>query len=213
MRTCRTTETMAILAAGAIILGVVFGRGMAPSPDKSLHRAIGKELAVEALKQLRGSGQITLITRDTENFHQPALDLLVEAFTKEIRRGKAVIGATQSLQVDPLRPLEVPPGDFFETIRRAPAGNVIVSLLGPPVLTEEQRKQLGTIKPRIVAFCPGSIPEYINLGQLFAAGLLHAAIISRPGPSASGKAGRESFDQLYMKLLEPQSTPSPRSPL
>jgi hypothetical protein len=104
------------------------------------------------------------------------------------------------VQTDPLRPVDVPPGDFFELIRKSPSGHVIVSLLGPPVLTEEQRNKLGRVLPKVVALCSGSLAETVDLRQLFNAGLLHAAVISRPVSSFAAEKAQKSpqgFDQLY----------------
>src|SRR5207249_10552895 len=134
-------------------------------------------------------------------FKQPAADIQLNSFKKELRRGGGTIAATQLIQVDPLRPLEVPPGDFFEWIRKAPPGSVIVSFMGPPLLTEEQRSQLGVIKPKIVAFCSGNLPDYVDLRALFDRQLLHAAVVSRRNsepPPSKAKAWTGSFDQLYM---------------
>jgi hypothetical protein len=113
------------------------------------------------------------------------------------------LGVAHLIQVDPLRPVAVPPGDFFELIRRSSAEHVLVSLLGPPLLTEEQRNRLGRVKPKIVAFCSGSVAENIHLRQLFDAGLLHAAIVNKP-PSATAIGNHQSvpdtFDQLYLAV-------------
>ena len=190
-----------------------------PRVDRNLHATIGKALAKEALGLLGKGGQITLITRDTEAFPQPALDVLLASFRREVRRAHATIAATQLVQADPLRPVDVPPGDFFELIRRSPSENVIVSLLGPPLLTAEQRDKLGRVKPKVVAFCSGSLAEMIDLRQLFSAGLLHAAVISRPGaPFEADKPPKtpREFGELYgiLKAADLSTWPSaPRSPL
>lgn len=200
------TQTQ-IVAGGFACLALVaiwwFNGERGPRVDSKLHAAIGKALARQALDLSGGSGQITVITRDTEAFKQPAIDILLESFNREIRRGNGAVAATHLIQVDPLRPIQVPPGDFFEWIRRAPAGSVIVSLLGPPLLPEEQVNQLGAIKPRIVAFCPGNLVDYVDFRMLFERQLLHAAVISRPNvPSSQLNAvGRpQSFDQLYARV-------------
>jgi len=142
-----------------------------------------------------------VIARDTATFKQPAAEIQWNSFKEEIRRANVTIGAAQFLQVDPLRPLQVPPGDFFEMIRKTPAGNVVVSFMGPPLLTEEQRGQLGTLKPKIVAFCPGGLVDAIDLRALFDQQLLHAAVVSRrdSGRSPPGDKGfADSFDRLYL---------------
>jgi len=141
-----------------------------------------------------------VITRDTASFKHPETELQVRSFTKAVTAAHATITATQSLQVDPLRPIEVPPGDFFEWIRKTPAGSVIVSFMGPPLLTEAQIVQLGEIKPRIVAFCPGILVEQVDLRRLFERNLLHSAVISRrdrPKVAARPKDTQGWFDASF----------------
>jgi hypothetical protein len=146
-------------------------------------------------------GQLKVIARDTAAFKQPAADIQLQSFKKEIRRAGVAIAAMQLLQVDPLRPLEVPPGDFFESIRRAPSGSVIVSFMGPPLLSDEQRGELGGAKARIVAFCSGDLADHVDLRALFDQQLLHAAVVSRRSVAdAPNSRPAESFDQLYMSV-------------
>jgi hypothetical protein len=181
--------------------------------DRRLHSDIGRALAREALRVLPPGGQITVITRDTAAFPQPALDILLRSFLQEIHREADVAVATHALQLDPLRPVEVPPGDFYELIRRSNTGRVIVSLLGPPVLTSEQRAALGTVKPKVIAFCSGHLAQALDLDALFRAGLLQAALVARPAPSvpASGPAGEAgAFERLYTVVrAEPARVPEP----
>ena len=204
MRNRKSTEIAAVLttcvALAVIILSLC---EFAPRFDRTLHAAIGTALAKEAVGLVGPGGQIKVIARDTKAFPQPALDLLLESFTREVRRAGATMVATQAIQTDPLRRVEIPSGDFFELLRRSTAEQVIVSLLGPPLLSEEQRKQLGRVKPKVVAFCSGELGEQLELRPLFDAGLLHAAVVSRRvSPVALGTAHKTSctFDQLYQTV-------------
>src|SRR5262245_21199435 len=201
MRNCKSTEIASVLSASLALAAIFFSaHQFAPRVDRKLHAAIGRALAKEALSLLGPGGKITVITRDTKAFPQPAIDVLLESFRRELRRADATLGATQLIQVDPLRPVAVPSGDFFELIRRSSAEHVIVSLLGPPLLTEEQRNRLGRIRPKIVAFCSGSVAENIPLRQLFDAGLLHAAIVNRPSSTGNHQKAPDTFDQLYLAV-------------
>src|SRR2546428_4332542 len=120
MRQNKSTEIVAILSASAALIAVfLVSCELPPQTDRKLHTAIGKALAQEALT-LSGQGrQITVITRDTETFRQPAIVALFESFQKEVHRANATIAATQFVQTDPLRPVDIPAGDFFELIRRS----------------------------------------------------------------------------------------------
>jgi len=204
MRRTKLSEkfsALVIITAVLIVLG--FTCELPPRTDRRLHETIGKVLARQALDLTDPAGQIIIITRDTEAFPQPAIDILLASFQKEVRRVRAHISRVQRIQVDPLRPVEVPSGDFFELMRRAPIGCVIVSFLGPPLLSEQQVAQIAPNKPKVVAFCSGASAEMIDLAHLFDNGLLHAAVISRP--VASIRAARPqkvptSFDDLYVSV-------------
>ena len=177
--------------------------GWPPRIEAKPHAASGWVLAQQALSLLGPGGQITVITRDTASFKNPALDIQRDSFTKAIRQARAPIASIQALALDPLRPVEVPAGDFFELIRTAPAGSVIVSFMGPPLLTDAQRRQLKEIKPRIVAFCSGSISDRVDLRGLFNQGLLHAAVVSRrnAGPASSRSRNRmEWFNASFLAV-------------
>ncbi len=204
MRNQKLIEGISITATlGAVLAMLLSSYHWPPRIDRPLHRAIGTALAKQALGLLGPQGQILVIARDTEAFPQPAIDVALDSFEREVRRAKSKAATIERLQVDPLRPVEVPPGDFFELIRRVPTGHVIVSLLGPPLLTADQVKRLGTTRPKIVAFCSGSVAEQLDLSRLFDAGLLHAALVSRPmAQQRSGESATppNTFDQLYVRV-------------
>src|SRR5439155_6655646 len=125
---------------------------------------------------------------------------LLKTFQQEIRRAGDIKVGIQIVQLDPLRPVEVPPGDFYELIRRSTADRVIVSLLGPPVLTGEQWDALGRVKPKIIALCSGNLAETLDLRELFSAGLLHVALINRrasPVTVDTPPNSSSTFDRLY----------------
>ena len=187
MRNRISTDIVAILTASTALAAIILSSWeFGPPVDRKLHSEIGRVLAKEALSLLRPGGQITVITRDTEAFPQPALDILLKSFQQEVRRGGKITVGTQTIQLDPLRPVEVPPGDFYELIRRSTAERIIVSFLGPPVLSKEQRGALGRVKPKIIAFCSGNLAETLDLSELFSAGLLQVALINRPASPATG---------------------------
>lgn len=201
MRDSKPMNALALLVTAGAGVGLWLGiAGLPARPDRKAAEASGWAMAQEAVRHLKEGGRLLVIERDTDAFKHPEADYQSRAFAKAVRQAGGSIAAVQALQLDPLRPPEVPPGDFFELIRRAPAGSVIVSFMGPPLLSAEQRAQLGTIKPRIVAFCPGAMPNQIDLRILFDAGLLHTAVISRPpprrpGPEPGHPQGR--FDRHY----------------
>lgn len=187
-----------LVIAGAAAVWLSVTQSFPPSADRALHREIGETLAHEALARLAKDAEITVITRDTADFPQPALDQLMAGFTRTVRQANARIGTVRPLEVDPLRLVEVPSGDFVSLLRRAKPGDVIVSLMGPPLLTPDDQRQLGPVRARVVAFCPGALPAQIDLRRLFADGLIHAAVVNRPARTDSAAKPRAlNFDQSY----------------
>ena len=212
-----TIALVLLLGAWTTFFGVTtLGR---PRLDTKLHRDIGRALAQEAVKLLTATGRLTVVTRDTSSFPQPAMELALASFRQEIQRSGATIADIQTIEVDPLRPVEVPPGDFFQLLRHGAVGDVIVSFMGPPLLDEEQRATLGEVKPKIVAFCSGGPSDLLNLRWFAEQKLLHAAIIGRlPKTLTIGMTGNKtprevSFDQLYLRvgLAELLKLPDPTS--
>src|SRR5437667_3858668 len=126
MRNRISTDIVAILTASTALAAIILSSWeFGPPVDRKLHSEIGRVLAKEALSLLRPGGQITVITRDTEAFPQPALDVLLKTFQQEIRRAGDIKVGIQIVQLDPLRPVEVPPGDFYELIRRSTADRLL----------------------------------------------------------------------------------------
>jgi hypothetical protein len=166
-------------------------------------------MAQQALRLLQPGGQVILIARDTTTFENPATDVQLASFRNTLRKAHVTVGLTRLLQVDPLRPLEVPSGDFQELIRKAPKGSVIVSFMGPPpLLSSAQRQHLEETRPAIVAFCPGSLPDRVNLPALFEQGLLQAAVISRRNPPASDatpKGLQGWFDHAFVGITSAEA--------
>jgi hypothetical protein len=126
----------------------------------------------------------------------------MESFTRGVNQSKSLKLTTRLIQVDPLRPLQVPPGDFFELLRKSTPGSVIVSLMGPPVLSDEQRAQLGAVKAKIVAFCPGNLTDHVDLRPFFERQLLHAAVVSRrfPTDGSTMKTPPVAYEDLYVSV-------------
>lgn len=215
MRNSPPIQITAILV-GVVAVGILlcFIPGFGPGVNSKLHANIGRALAGHAVDLASPGSQVILITRDTDNFKQPAADILLESFTRGVNQSRSLKLTTRLIQVDPLRPLQVPPGDFFELLRKSTPGSVIVSLMGPPVLSDEQRAQLGAVKAKIVAFCPGNLPETVDLRTLFERQLLHAAVVNRRFVS-NGNATRNTphtYEDLYTSVTPGDLSALPAPP-
>ena len=173
-------------------------------PDSPVASEIGRTLAREALAVLPKGGRVVVIARDLNAYRQPAMEISLQEFQREVEKAGGSV-AMRPIELDPLRPVEVPPGDFYEAIRRAKTNEVIVSFLGPPVLAPEQQEKLPPVKPKVIALCTGSLAAHTDLGALSRFGLLHAAIVNRAKTHESKTSGAVlSFDQLYAVIREGQ---------
>ena len=191
-----------LLCSGAAILLRVSG-GFGPGLDPTPYRAVGRALARQALALLKPGGTITVVTRDTTTFQNPATDVVLAAFRKDLATTGVKISSIETLQIDPLRPTAVPSGDFLQWIKHASKGSVIVSLMGPPALSDAELKQLHELKPAIVALCSGPVREQMDLRSLFSQGLLQAAVVSkRPALCKTTPTSneREAFDSKFVEV-------------
>lgn len=203
MRNSKAINILTIVGLVGGVSAILFcTQQLPPTVETGLHRSIGSAMAAQTAALVKAGGSVYILTRDTKAFRQPSLDIQLASFQKAINRAKIPIAAVQLIQTDPLRPTETPPGDFLELIRKASADSVIVSFLGPPLLEEQQRRQLNEIKPKIVAFCGGEQPKREELSRLFDQGLLHAAIVDRIPPTVpvGPKKAELTFEQLYLVI-------------
>jgi len=194
-------------AAGVVLVGSLAALAWtwagAPAPGPGpIQDAVGEALGRQVLKQLGSGGRMIVLMRDTAVYPQPAADRVLAALDHTVRGGGGPAPEVQTFEVDPLRPAQVPPGDFLEQIRRARTGDVLVSLMGPPLLSDEQRAQLPAVPaPRIVVLCAGPFPDAAAVRSLAQQHLLHAAVMDRPDGGAAvppARRGREAFDDCYV---------------
>ena len=202
MRNRRSIDALAVtICLGSMVFAALAVWSRPPTTDSRVYSQVGKTLAQQALAVLPGGGRIVIIARDLQVYQQPAMEIALKEFRNAVGRTAEI--DTHFVQVDPLRPVEVPPGDFYEAIRRAKTNDVIVSFLGPPILEPEQQEKLTGNKRKIVALCTGNMAEQADLGDLARRGLLHAASVNRRLEGNTSKSATAlSFDQLYQVVKE-----------
>jgi hypothetical protein len=197
----RKIKIVASILGIATAAGIFCFRYLKPLPDVEPrpHLALGEALAAQAAKAIGPGGRITLIAPDIVAFKHPGAEVQLTAFHEALRQAKLSVAATNWIKLNPLYLRRVPPGDFAELLRKQSDGDVIVSLIGPPLLTPEQKARLGEKRPRVVAVCSGDLPLYFNLKSLFEDNLLHAAIINRrvPGPAPQSENLSQWFDHVF----------------
>lgn len=200
MKNSRLVDVLAALAmAGSLVGFGLWARPFPPRPDAEVPAGIGAALAREILREVKPGIGVAVVRREVEGSAQPEDELLFRGFERAFLAGGGRIAVVQAIQVDPLRPLEVPPGDFFELIRKSPPGSGIVSLMGPPLLSAERWAQVGAVRgevPPIVAFCPGATASRGGLSGLLAERKVRAAVVERTAGEGR-KAEARTFDAQY----------------
>lgn len=187
---------LVIFASLIVLYSTVHGFG--PRVDTTAHKALGQMLAEEALKACGPAGRITVLARDTSTQKNPYADAQLKSLQQTLKKARGVTTTTRLLKLNPIRLIAVAPGDFFEVLRKASEEDVIVSLVGPPVLSDRDAAKLGGRHPKVVAVCSGWMPRQVDLRRIFEQGLLATAIISRTDASSSaGRNMEETFNRNF----------------
>ncbi len=205
MRDHRGIQALAISTCTISVVVASWALGwihITPRPSGTLHQKIGQALAQEALAHAGSGGRVVVFARDTSEFEQPAMDLALRSFTTEMQKAGHPVTDLRLVAEDPLRPIHVPEGDLFDVLRKSNQGDVVVSLMGPVLLAEDQRLALGRPKAAVIAFCPGSSAEVMDPAQLTTMGLLHGGVIAL-SPSIDPKQPTpipDGFEALYRRM-------------
>lgn len=195
--------SLVIVVTGAFLF--FYLRGPQPEFNLKPHEALGRAVAEEAVRLLGNNGRVIVIARDPGTFGIPAAEAQLENCCTALSKAGRGIAATNLLQLDPLRIASVPPEGFADRIRRGGESDVIVSFLGPPVLSDAQIQQLGDKRVSVVAVCLGDMPRRIDLKRLFNQRLLHAAIVHRPTPLPNPQpdAPWRSWFDAHFQIITP----------
>jgi hypothetical protein len=170
-------------------------------PDVRAHEELGRVLAAEALELCGGEGRIVMIGREISEFEVPVAEAQIRAFQAAIKKAGRPAPTFRRVKVDPLRTLAVPVAEFFEAIRQAKETDVIVSFLGPALLTAEQISKLGPKPPKVIAVCPDGLWARVDLHAVFEQKLLVTAVVSRPGAPANPTGdARHAFAQMFQVI-------------
>jgi len=191
-----------IIASLAILLFHAFQP--LPKIEPRPHQALGEALAERATKLLGSGGHISLIAPDIAAFRFPGAEVQLKAFHQALRRAGQSVAVTNWVKLDPLRAPRIPPGDEF--FRKLSDADVVVSLMGPPILAGEQKTRFIEKKIKVIALCSGDMPRQMNLKSLFADNVLQAVAISRPKPGLMPTSDDLSaWFENYFQWITPQN--------
>jgi len=197
----KVKATLSLLVIAGVLAFFAFRYlGFPPKIDARPHLGIGQALAEEAAQLAGVGGRIIIVAPDVKVFRYPGAEVQLKAFRDALRQANLTVFATNWIRRDPLRVAAVEPGDFANLLRKYGEADVIVSLLGPPNLTAEQKAKLPPKRARVVALCSGDLPKQVPLQPLFDENLIQTAIISRSLPPASTPATDDPqkwFEHFY----------------
>jgi len=202
MQKAKTALSIAIIFVSLGYIAFYFF-GPMPKVDPRPHIGIGNVLAEQAAQALGSGGKITLIAPDTSVFRWPGPEVQLKAFHRALAKANLTVALTNRVKLDPGRVVRVNAEDFLNLLRKQSEADVIVSLLGPPLPTAEQKAKLSGKHARVIAVCSGDMPKQVNLHALFEDNLLYTAIISRPAPPLSSPQSDDPgvwFKHLYQVI-------------
>ena len=199
-----TATFLVVAAIGSLVLTTI---PWLPRLDRKPFLELGPRLGQEALQLQQPNSRIVVIRRETSQFRTPAYEAMMEGFNEVLRKAGVKIAADRVLKVDPLRVVAVSGGEYVELFRKLDDRDIIVSLMGPPLLDPGQRAAIGEKRPRVLALCSGGLPQQVNLKPLFDDKLLHAAVINRPDEGAAAQSFEQRFRIITAASLGDLPTP------
>ena len=173
-----------------------------------LHRTFGEVLAEQAAT-LTNAGNIVVITIDPAKY--PILKAQLEGLEKGLEKFPK-LKIYRTVDVDAEGKAKYGPGRglsgerYLRIIKKnSDRANIVISLIGCPTLSDEQLQKLPKPMPKFIAETRGRD----QLVELFAAGVIHAAIVPRfvfPAPIAKPRTARDWFD-TYWQVINPSNVP------
>src|SRR2546428_457782 len=73
-----------------------------PGINRKLHQAVGQVLAEETVRLLGAGGKVTVITRDTATYKNPATDAQLSGFKETLKKARVTVAATIASRLNPI---------------------------------------------------------------------------------------------------------------
>jgi hypothetical protein len=150
--------------------------------DERPHAGFGEAAAREAAKLAGPGGKVALISVDTTLVDRPAIKAQARAFEETLKKSGHTITVRKTVGLDDVRVMRAPPDAFFELLRKQSENDVIVSLVGPPLLTPEQLRKVPEKHARVLAYVSPDLVASMDVKGLLQQGLVNAVIVTRPRP-------------------------------
>jgi hypothetical protein len=140
---------IAVFAVAGSIISVWRTMHRTEGPNLELFRAVGRGVAEQTAGLVGKQKELVLVAWDPKRSPFPDVDAQANAFIKAAKKLGLSVVATQLLPLTSDGTRGVPGEQFLELGRRFPTA-VIVSFVGPPLLTAEQLRGLPASRPKCV---------------------------------------------------------------
>ena len=173
--------------------------------DLNPYRALGAGTAEETAKLLGNTGVVVVISPDTSEFDNAAVDGQLQSFQDTLQKNKAMaVAATVKFKVTPMERMTtggaVPRNQLLQALQSHPNAGAVVLFCAFPPLTPEDYATLKQSGVKVV-LVSGYAPVY---RRLLETQVIHLAIVpqfERPTtPGQPPKSLRGCFDQEFMVL-------------
>lgn len=185
----------------------------APDFSVPLHESVGSVLATELQRELRGPGEVLVLTLDEGT--SPILSTQLAAFRATLAKSPQLrIGRVVALESDKKRKYGpgsgLSSGKLAREIAKFPQAIAVVSLVGLPSLDDKELNAMGSVRPPLFGVCR----DRRKLETLARQQWLRSAIVPRfefpaPGPEEP-KLPREWFDRQFQIVTAAEPTASAR---
>ncbi len=202
--------TATVLIFGSICSLIFTQCERPPHRDLRPFLLLGDVLATETAKLVGDKSSIVLVVMDAGDDTSSIDGPNARAFMKSIaEHGDIKVLAVEKLSMN--EGLKIGPGRgfpsslLFSIIGKYPKAAAIVSLVGPPLLSDEEMETIGKDSPKIVVASNDSF----NLKKLFDNHVIQLAVARRKASKAgSADPSAGGFDQSY-EILRPETVESP----
>lgn len=187
-----------------------------PEDDYTVPRALGLGVAEETCRLLGNKGRIVVVRMQGQGTQLRNAEAQIQTFLETLSsQGGVNVAGTEALvmQLVPAGPPQIFSGEMYSSIlAKYPEVSAIVSLVGTPLLRDEEIVKLPPNRPKLIVLGGGA-----DLGRLLDDGVVQMAIVARPNARSKfeeqkkkPKSLRACFDQLYQVMTA--ETPPPTSP-
>jgi hypothetical protein len=211
-------QSVAVVCVLVILLslGSIIIRQCGRRVSVNLHPYIGagELLADETIKLLHNQGQIVLVAYDTKKAPMAFASVQQDAFTKRLKKqSRITIAAVESLSFNPPEAMMGPfvlNGEKYRALIGKHANvDAFVSLVGAPVMTDAEMRQLPEKMPRCVVFGGGG--PGMQFKDLFRYDIIQVAVVGRFTPTdANAPKPRtdEEWCKRYFQVITAATAPS-----